>query len=64
MVELEKSGNGFLKSFKMVVAQKALLDGKRQKENGQNYWKLPEDSIYKADKQGILVLKKKKKLED
>lgn len=60
MIELERSTDGFIKSFKQSVAQKAIFDSVGQKERNQGYWKIPEDSDHKLDKDGLIVLKKKK----
>lgn len=60
MIELERNRDGFLKSFPIQIAQKALMDAKGLKPLGKNYWKLPEDSTHKVDKSGLIVLKAKK----
>lgn len=57
MIELERSSDGFLKSCSEKVAKKALSKSKGRKLRNQNYWKLPEDSNYKLDKDGLLIPK-------
>lgn len=62
MIELEKSNNGYVKSFQLKLAEKILRQSVDQKSRGQTYWKLKEDSNYKL-KDGFLVEKARKKKE-
>ncbi len=57
MIELERSNDGFLKSFPEKVAIKALKVGIASKARGQVYWSLSENSTHKLDKDGLLVAK-------
>lgn len=60
MIELERSNDGFIKSFGIKIAEAALGVAKRQIENSQTHWKIPKESNYKLDKNGLLVIKAKK----
>ena len=63
MIELERSNDGFIKSMGIKVAEDALRLSKGQIERNQTYWKLPEDSSYKVDSNGFLVVKPVVKVE-
>lgn len=63
MIELKRSNDGFLKTFKPEVALKALSLSEAQKGREQIYWSLPDDSDHKIDKDGLFVLKAKKPIE-
>ena len=61
MIELERSTDGFRKMFKASIVQGILASGLAQKARQQSYWKLPEDSMHKLDKDGLMVQKAKKR---